>query len=78
MSIGYSLCTSSYSWVQDLSRRELENLNYHLDHQDYFGTLATVLQLWHEGREGMLKGRELYQTLDELQYLQNNYSIKKK
>lgn len=78
MSIGYSLCTSSYSLVQDLSRRELENLNYHVDQQDYFGTLATVLKLWHEGTEVLLKKRNLHQTLDELEHLQNNYQIKKK
>lgn len=73
----YSL-VSSYSLVRDLDRDELKNLRYHVQHQDYFGTLATILQLW--SGEVLLhqNNRSMTQTLDELEYLQNNYQITKK
>ena len=74
----YSLSVTNYSFVQDLDRRELKNLDYHIQQQDYFGTLATVLRLWYQGAKYSLKEKEFNQTLDELQHLQNNYLIKKK
>ncbi len=73
----YSLM-SSYSLVQDLNRDELKNLHYHVQHQDYFGTLATVLQLWNEGILSHQDSRAMVQTLDELEHLQNNYRIMRK
>jgi len=57
------------------------NLEFHIESDDYFGTLATVLSL-HE--QNLLKYEEfrvsemLKNKVDELVYLQKNYKIVKK
>ena len=56
-----------------------ERLQFHLETDDYFGTLATVLDLMKQtvDREGYTKDNdELLEKLrDDLVYLQMHYSI---
>lgn len=55
-----------------------KSLNFHIKSGDYFGTLATILNLLHQkefvgDKDGILK-----EKVKELIYLQKNYKIMKK
>jgi hypothetical protein len=49
----------------------LKNLQFHIKNQDYFGTLATVLNLARQRNEPPPDN-----LIDELLYLQENHEIK--
>lgn len=50
-----------------------ESLKFHIESQDYFGTLATVLSLCRQ------TGQEIQESvIEDLMYLQKNYQIEKK
>ena len=65
-----------------MHKKQLEN---HIINDDYFGTLATVLNMARQTLEKDMRGPKknwhikLLQSLeDDLAYLQKNYKIKKK
>lgn len=54
-------------------RNALRNLEFHVESQDYFGTLATVLSL------NKQTGQEIPESvIEDLMHLQRNYKIVKK
>jgi hypothetical protein len=58
-----------------------DNLKFHIESDDYFGTLATVLSLQEQNLSEYKKFKVseiLKNKVDELMYLQNNYKIIKK
>lgn len=55
-----------------------KSLNFHIISQDYFGTLATILNLLHQKEFVGDKDRILKEKVKELIYLQKNYKIMKK
>jgi len=55
---------------------ENKNLLFHIESQDYFGTLATVLSLVRQGAEGQPVNDEVLARAEhDLIFLQNNYDI---
>ena len=65
-----------------MEKNKIQNLKFHIKSEDYFGTLATVLDLFRldvlekkfiSDKNKMLKG-----IVKDLVYLQNNYKIIKK
>lgn len=53
-----------------------KSVKFHVESNDYFGTLATILSLWQQNKEWP---KENYQELhDDLMLLQNKYQIKKR
>ncbi|MCK5510943.1 hypothetical protein KAI65_05400 [Candidatus Parcubacteria bacterium] len=59
-----------------LEKDRIQNLKFHIKSEDYFGTLATVLDLFRLDvfdRNKILKG-----IIKNLVYLQDNYKIIKK
>jgi hypothetical protein len=58
-----------------------DNLKFHIESNDYFGTLATVLSLQEQNlsEHKKFKVSEILKSkIDELMYLQKNYKIIKK
>lgn len=74
MRVSFTLCCTP-----SLLSMNKERLQFHLETDDYFGTLATVLDLMKQtvDREGYTKDNdELLEKLrDDLVYLQVHYSI---
>jgi hypothetical protein len=57
-----------------------ESVTFHVEHNDYFGTLATVLDLLSQDlrKKGHLRNAETLVGLrDRLMYLQHGYRIEK-
>jgi len=56
------------------------NINFHIESDDYFGTLATVINLVRQEKEKTEKrqNKTLKNLKDDLIYLQKNYKIVKK
>jgi len=55
---------------------ENKNLLFHIESQDYFGTLATVLSLVRQNGEGQEVNDEVLAKAEhDLLFLQNNYDI---
>lgn len=55
------------------------NLEFHIESDDYFGTLAAILDLFTQSVMGSSdKDKILKEKVKELMYLQNNYKIIKK
>lgn len=53
-----------------------KSVKFHVESDDYFGTLATILSLWQQKKEWP---KENYQELhDDLMLLQKKYQIKKR
>jgi len=55
-----------------------DNLKFHIESDDYFGTLATVLSLQEQNLSEYKKfkvSKILKNKIDELMYLQKNYKI---
>jgi hypothetical protein len=53
-----------------------KSVKFHVESNDYFGTLATVLSLWQQEKKWPESGyKEIH---DDLMNLQKNYSIKKR
>jgi len=59
---------------------EFNNLKFHVESNDYFGTLATILNLILEEKKDIeeKQNQMLENAIEGLIYLQNNYSIKEK
>jgi hypothetical protein len=55
-----------------------KSLNFHIKSGDYFGTLATILNLLHQEEFVGDKDNILKEKVKELVYLQKNYKIMKK
>ncbi len=69
------------SLIADLDQNQEESLKFHIHVQDYFGTLATILQCM--GQEDVTLSESENQNhmntiIDELMVLQDKYSIHKK
>ena len=64
-----------------MKSEDIKGLQFHIESDDYFGTLATVLSLL---KQNLSKGESLKELdlldrkVEELMYLQNNYKIAKK
>jgi hypothetical protein len=55
-----------------------DRLKFHIEANDYFGTLAAVLDLLAQGRRGRIRHAEmLRRQRDDLLYLQRGYRIEK-
>lgn len=54
-------------------RNALKNLEFHVESQDYFGTLATIISLYTQTGQEIPDG-----VITDLLYLQSNYKIVKK
>jgi hypothetical protein len=53
-----------------------KSVKFHVESNDYFGTLATVLSLWQQEKKWPENGyKEIH---DDLMNLQKNYYIKKR
>ena len=50
----------------------IKSLKFHCKHNDYFGTLATILDLFRQEQNNKFE-----KLRDDLMWLQNNYKIKK-
>jgi hypothetical protein len=61
-----------------MEKDKFEKLKFHVDSQDYFGTLATVLNLLRQNDIVLDKNKTLDKIVDDLMYLQTNYRIIKK
>lgn len=72
----YTLHPSFHHWIlNDLDKNQERQLKSHLEAQDYFGTLATVVNLIKQ-QEGKRGQEDIYdEIIDELTFLQNNYKI---
>jgi hypothetical protein len=55
-----------------------KNLEFHIESQDYFGTLATILNLLHQKEFDGNRDRILKEKVAELMDLQKNYQIIRK
>jgi len=55
-----------------------KNLEFHIESQDYFGSLATILNFLHQDEFIGDKNAALKEKVKELMYLQKNYKIIKK
>lgn len=68
--------TTSYQIKSyNLLLRDEKSVQFHVESDDYFGTLATVLSLWQQKKEWPESYPELH---DDLINLQKNYYIKKR
>lgn len=64
--------------LNDLDRRQKNQLLGHVQAQDYFGTLATVLNLLKQNNEKVLSRvdiKNVDEVIEELSYLQDNHQI---
>jgi hypothetical protein len=64
-----------------MTTKNIKGLEFHIEQDDYFGTLATVFSLLKQNlsKNKSLKGLNfLDKKVTELMYLQNNYKIVKK
>ena len=65
-----------------MEKNRIQNLKFHIKSKDYFGTLATILDLFRldvlEKEFIFDKDRILKQIVKDLKYLQDNYKITKK
>lgn len=53
----------------------IKSLEFHIKSNDYFGTLAAVLNLLTQGECSDVRGKVIKDKVDELMYLQKNYKI---
>lgn len=70
------------SWLLNDKIDENKNVDFHIESDDYFGTLATVLDLYRQcdGKKYIIKEEDnlLKKLKNELLYLQKKYKIIKK
>ncbi len=70
------------SWISsiaDLNKEQEQSLKFHIHAQDYFGTLATVLNcLQDEDFTKTFQATHLETLVDELMLLQEEYTIMEK
>lgn len=57
---------------------DIKSIKFHIKSNDYFGTLATILNLLHQKEFIGDKDKILRGKVKELIYLQQNYKIMKK
>lgn len=83
--MNYTITPSPYlqkytsTWIlNDLDSNQENQLLGHINAQDYFGTLATVLSLMKQNHEDSLTSVDIEavnEVVEELTYLQDNYRI---
>jgi pantothenate kinase len=77
--MNYIITPSSVRWIlNDLDRIQKQQLLGHVNAQDYFGTLATVLSLMKQNNQeslSMFDTQVVDEAVEELSYLQQNYCI---
>lgn len=82
----YNIESSTQPWVIH-DGEDHGDLLFHVDHNDYFGTLATILDLFKQRLAGVHFSPDPYnqknqlllgKLIDELLFLQKNYRIVKK
>lgn len=65
-----------------MEKNKIQNLKFHIKNEDYFGTLATILDLFRsdalEKKFIFDKNKVLKKIIKDLVYLQDNYKITKK
>ena len=59
-----------------INKDRTKSLKFHIENDDYFGTLATVLNCKIQDIQKELKGIE--RIKDDLMYLQDNFEINRK
>lgn len=65
--------------IRDAPRSDRRaNIQFHVEHGDYFGTLAAVLGLIEETGASPDTRRMLKRLRDDLRFLQDHYRIEKK
>jgi len=79
----YGLIRDSSSKKEDEKQKRLKTIKRHIKYDDYFGTLATVVDLIRQSNEKSIGEIEKYnEALQRLKndfvYLQDNYKIIKK
>ncbi|MCF7862756.1 MAG: hypothetical protein K9L98_01980 [Candidatus Pacebacteria bacterium] len=84
----YKIIFPKYWWVEDRSKEKYkstreENLLFHVSQNDYFGTLATVLQLVQEDLPEVTQKSKYHKMIlknstKDLMFLQKNYKISPK
>lgn len=62
----------SYNWFLN----DEKTVKFHVESDDYFGTLATILSLWQQNKEWPQK--DYQEVHDDLMHLQKEYQIKKR
>mgnify|MGYP000959373913 CR=1 FL=1 len=61
--------------------RDKKSVNWHVEQNDYFGTLATIINLLNQDYilDDRDKLKKIFKSLDkDLRYLQKNFIIKKR
>lgn len=64
-----------------LTIRDKKSVNWHVEQNDYFGTLATIINLLNQDciLDDRYKLKKILKSLDkDLRYLQKNFVIKKR
>ena len=65
-----------------MTKKRIKGLEFHIKVNDYFGTLATILDLSRQTLGDSVREREvagyLERSVKDLMYLQANYRIEKK
>lgn len=77
MSRKYHITTYLHKWIlNDLPRHQQLMLEHHVSAQDYFGTLATILDLIHQQK--YIDDVVFEEMVEELKHLQDHYVIARK
>jgi hypothetical protein len=59
-----------------MTKKRIKGLEFHIQEDDYFGTLATVLDLLRQDADlSEIHTRTLVRMRDDLVYLQTHYSV---
>jgi len=65
-----------------MTNKRIKGLEFHIKVNDYFGTLATILDLSRQTLGDLVRERKIANVIEnqvnDLMYLQNNYEIKPK
>ena len=62
----------------DMDKKRIKALKLHVANDDYFGTLATILDLMRQTGENTKNNTILKSLIDDLLYFQDGYEIKPK
>lgn len=57
---------------------DIKSIEFHIENNDYFGTLATILSIISQSKDEKAKLDILKRLEESLMFLQNNYIIIKK
>ncbi len=64
-----------------LTIKDKKSVNWHVEQNDYFGTIATIINLLNQDciLDDKVKLKKIFKSLDkDLRYLQKNFVIKKR